>query len=236
MSVSAGSVAKARPDDHRARGGSIPTSALQDIIVRPIPHGVSKALVVREHYLHSMPGGTKLALGVFLDVRLLGTMTFGVGPFNVPSLVKGASSSDCLTLTRLWLADELPRNSESRVLSAASRALRKNTTVKFLIAYADPSQGHVGTIYQAANWLYTGLSEAMPLYDIGDGKARHSRSLSHAYGSHSVRHFSQHGVTVRLVPQARKHRYLYFLDPAWRSRLRVPVVSYPKQEAPNGRG
>ena len=110
------------------------------------------------------------------------------------------------------------------------RALSRHTGVKFLVSYADPSQEHVGIIYQATGWLYTGLSSAMSLYDLGDGKARHSRSLSHAYGTHSVAHFRSHGVAIKLVPQSAKHRYLYFLNPAWREWLRVPVLPYPKQE------
>ncbi len=113
------------------------------------------------------------------------------------------------------------------------RALRVNTSLKFLVSYADPSQGHVGTIYQATNWIYTGLSEATPLYDIGDGVARHSRSLSHAYGSHSVKHFKRHGVDVQLVPQVRKHRYVYFFDRALRQRLNVPELPYPMLEVTN---
>ncbi|MBI4235867.1 MAG: hypothetical protein HY688_00730 [Chloroflexi bacterium] len=148
--------------------------------------------------------------------------------------MEGARPEDCLTLTRLWLADELPSNSESRALGVVLRALRRHTSVKFLVTYADPGQGHLGTIYQATGWLYTGLSQAMPLLDIGDGKARHSRSLSHAYGTHSVQHFAAHGVPVRLVPQATKHRYVYFLDPSWWPRLRVPLLPYPKREAPDG--
>jgi hypothetical protein len=92
----------------------------------------------------------------------------------------------------------------------------------------------MGGIYQATGWFYTGLSEAMPLYDLGDGKVHHSRSLSHAYGSHSVRHFAAHGVDVKLVPQVAKHRYVFFLDPTWRARLRVPVLPYPKREVVHG--
>ena len=90
--------------------------------------------------------------------------------------------------------------------------------------------GHVGTIYQAAGWLYTGLSSATPLYDIGDGKARHSRSVAQVLGSHSIEHFARHGLEIKLVPQERKHRYVYFLDPAWRSRVEAPVLPYPKKE------
>lgn len=116
------------------------------------------------------------------------------------------------------------------MLGIILQALRKHTALKFLLSYADPTQGHVGTVYQATGWLYTGLSEAMPLYDLGDGVARHSRSLSHAYGTHSVKHFLRNGVEVRLVRQAPKHRYVYFLDPAWPQRLRVPILPYPKKE------
>ena len=88
----------------------------------------------------------------------------------------------------------------------------------------------MGTIYQATNWLYTGLSQAMFLYDIGDGRPRHSRSLSHAYGTRSVRYFRGQGVDIRLVPQSQKHRYIYFLDLGWRDRLQPQVLPYPKQE------
>jgi hypothetical protein len=199
--------------------------------VLPIPVLAAKQLLCREHYLHSLPGGTKLTFGVFLGSRLLGALTLGAGPFLAYQLVDRAAPDDCLTLTRLWLSDELPVNSESRVIGIVIRALRTYSAVKFLISYADPSHGHFGTIYQATNWLYTGLSEAMSLYDVGDGVPRHSRSVAHAYGTHSVRYLAGQGVPVKLVPQARKHRYVYFIDPAWRSQLRVPELPYPKREA-----
>ena len=227
----AGGVSAARPEDPRAGGGATPPPALQHFQVRPIPILMARRLLEGEHYLHSLPGGTHLAFGVFLGNKLLGALTLGVGPLNAYSLVEGATPDDCLTLTRLWLSDELPKNSESRFIGIVIRALKRHSRLKFLVSYADPTKGHLGTIYQATGWLYTGLSEAMPKYDLGDGKAYHSRSLSHAYGTHSIEHFAQHGVTVKLVPQQAKHRYVYFLDPTWRERLLVPVLSYPKKEA-----
>jgi len=209
--------------------GSTPRAVFRSISVGPVNTAIAKPIIERGHYLHTMPGGTKLSFGAYLGARLLGAMTFGVGPFNAHRLVEGASSYDCLTLTRLWLSDELPRNSESRVLSIILRALRRDTSIKFVLSYADPSQGHVGTIYQATNWLYTGLSEATPLYDIGDGKLYHSRSLSTAIGTHSLKYLADNGVRFLQVAQSAKHRCGYFLDPKWRSRLRVPVLPYPKK-------
>ena len=189
---------------------------------------IAKKIIEQFHYLHSLPGGTCLAFGVFFLNRLLGALTLGVGPFNAYSLVGDAKPGDCLALTRLWLADQLPPNSESRVLALVIRALRRDTSLKFLLTYADPAVGHMGTIYQASNWLYTGLSDAMPLYDLGDGQARHSRSLAHAFGTHSVKHFRDHGVDIKVIPQTPKHRYVYFLDPEWQHRLICPVLPYPK--------
>ena len=228
--MSAGSVTAARPASQQAGSGASPTSALQQLGVQPIPIMIARKLIERNHYLHSLPGGTHLIFGVFDNESLAGALTLGAGPFNAPSLVNGATASDCLTLTRFWLSDGLPPNSESRVLGLVIRSLRGNTCLKFLLTYADSVQGHVGTIYQATNWLYTGLSDAMPLYDLGDGKLRHSRSLSHCYGSHSMRHFAQHGVSIKVVQQSRKHRYIYFLDSAWRDRLLASVLPYPKKD------
>jgi hypothetical protein len=199
-----------------------------------VPFSIARRLLVREHYLHSYPGGTKLAFGAFLGPRLLGALTLGSGPANAYSLVAGATPEHCLTLSRLWLSDELPKNSESRFIAVVLSSLKRHSGVKFAVSYADPAQGHLGTIYQATGWIYTGLSQATPLYDIGDGRARHSRSLSHAYGTHSVEYFRKKGINVQLVPQAAKHRYVYFLDASWRDRLTVPVLPYPKKEEAGG--
>ena len=211
--------------------GSTPRAALQHIQVKPIAKGVARQIMVRHHYLHSLPGGTYLAFGTFVGTRLLGAVSLGVGPFNSPSLVARAEADDCLTLTRLWVSDDLPKNSESKILGIVLRNLRRYTDLKFVLTYADPTQGHLGTIYQATNWIYTGLSNPTPLYDLGDGRLRHCRSVSASLGTRSVRHLSDNGVPIRLVPQAAKHRYIYFIDPSWRPQLRVSVLPYPKREA-----
>ena len=227
--TSAGSVTAARPEIPRAGGGSTPTSALHQLKVRPVPFRIAKAVLVRHHYLKSMPGGTQLALGAFVGTRLQGVLTLGVGPPMVFRLVDGADPGDCATLSRLWLSDALPRNSESRVLGVVLRALKRCTSLKFLVSYADPAMGHRGGIYQAAGWLYTGLSQATTLIDLGDGVPRHSRTVGHAFGTHSIRHFEAHDIPVHTVQQEPKHRYLHFIDSSWRDRLRVPVLPYPKE-------
>jgi hypothetical protein len=229
--MSAASVMVSTASVHEERRGSNPTAALQALVVKPVPFVVAKRIIEKNHYLHSFPGGTKLAFGVLVVDRLQGALSLGAGPANTYSLVYKAQPADCLVLTRLWLSDELPRNSESRVIAIVLRALKQHTNIKFLVSYADPSQGHVGTVYQATGWLYTGLSEAMPLYDLGDGIARQSRSLAHGFGTHSVKHLVANGVSVKLIEQSPKHRYVFFLDPEWRTRLKPQVLPYPKKES-----
>ena len=228
--ASAAGVLGSTVPDQGTGPGSTPRAALQSLMVRPIPLAMAKELLIREHYLRSFPGGTHLAFGVFMEQRLLGALSLGAGPANAYALVEGAEPQDCFSLTRLWLSDELPPNSESRVLGFTLRALKRHTQLKFLITYADPAQGHLGYIYQSTNWIYVGLSQATPLYDIGDGRLYHSRTLSQIYGTHSLKYLRDHGVQASLVAQTPKHRYAYFLDPSWRERLKVPVLPYPKPQ------
>ena len=70
----------------------------------------------------------------------------------------------------------------------------------------------------------------MPLIPLPDGTIYHSRSLSHAFGTHSLQHFQAHGVHVELVPQSSKFVYVGIIDPIWRKQLKVPVLTYRKRE------
>ena len=229
--MSAGSVMVSTTSIREVRAGSIPSPALHDIIVRPIPTIAARDIITKNHYLHSYPGCTKLCFGAFVRNSLQGAVTFGAGPANAFRLVDNVPINECLTLTRLWLSEELPPNSESRVIAISIRYLKKYTRVKFLVTYADPAQGHVGTIYQATGWFYTGLSEAMPKFDVGDGVPRHSRSMSHAFGSHSMKYFKQCGLEVKMIPQPSKYRYIYLLDKSLKTKLKTPILPYPKRTA-----
>ncbi len=229
--MSAGGVIVSTTSSHEGRAGSIPSPALQSILLRPIPPVAARNILEKNHYLHSFAGCTKLCFGVFVGNRLFGAITFGAGPANAFRLAKGATPDDCMALTRLWLSEELPTNSESRVIAVSLRYLRKYTRLKFIVTYADPAHGHVGTIYQATNWLYTGLSEATPRFDLGDGIARHSRSFNQAFGSHSLTYLKQYGMKVKIIPQIPKYRYVYFLDKDFKRNLNTPILSYPRKES-----
>jgi hypothetical protein len=73
-----------------------------------------------------------------------------------------------LSLSRLWLHDDLPRNSETRVISMALKQVQRRWLevhppkfldepyhVRKIISYAD-TRYHEGTIYRAANFRESG--------------------------------------------------------------------------------
>ncbi|MBI4311519.1 MAG: DNA methyltransferase [Chloroflexi bacterium] len=199
--------------------------------MRPIPRAAARQLCEHKHYLRSYPGGSLLDIGAFAGNQLLGVAVLAVGPANIHRLFLEAKQEQVVDLSRLWLDDRLGRNSESRVLAIVVRLLRRHqSTIKALVAYSDPQVGHSGVVYRAAGFAYVGLSDSMPRYRLPDGSMLHSRSLSHAFGSHSRRHFAAHGVQLELVRQEAKHTYLACVDRSWAARLARPILPYPRQE------
>ena len=74
---------------NRIMAASAYGTALHDLRLVPISRVDAKKLIVCHHYSHSLPGGTKMSFGTVLNGRLLGVMTFGVGPFYGYKLVDG---------------------------------------------------------------------------------------------------------------------------------------------------
>jgi len=214
---------------HGVRPGSNPRAALQSLHLLPVSNTVAGKLIKENHYLHSYPASTRIALGVFLDNCLEGAVSLGVGPAMAYRVMKGAGRDDCLALTRFWLSGSLPSNGASRVLGILARTLKQNTSLKFLVTYADPMNGHVGTIYQAAGWIYIGQSASVPVYEVA-GKKFHARSFAHTFGSHSLSYFREKGIDIKIIPQQPKFRYLKVLDADLANHLTVPVLPYPKKE------
>jgi len=68
---------------------------VRNLQVTPIPQSDAKRLLVSNHYLHSLPDGTKLNFGIFYQSMLMGAITLGVGPFLGYGLVNGATPEDC---------------------------------------------------------------------------------------------------------------------------------------------
>jgi hypothetical protein len=119
-----------------------------------------------------------------------------------------------------------------------ARSLRLLPTPSIVVSYADTGQGHVGYVYQATNFLYTGLSVAATDWKIRDGEDLHGKTLSNQLRGETNRAGAmreRYGDALYREERPRKHRYVYLhgdkrQKAAMRAALRYAVVPYPKGE------
>lgn len=158
--------------------------------------------MIRAHYIGKWPGVCTLILALEREGSLIGTIVFALPPSETYKRYGGKTWE----LARLWLADEVPQNAETFLIGKAVRYIQLNRPdVRFLISYADPSAGHAGTIYKAANWIADGRTDderKTPRFDYACAKTgkKFSRQGHIPPGTEIVR-----------VRRVSKHRFFYRL-------------------------
>lgn len=107
---------------------------------------------------------------------------------------------------------------------------------KIIVSYADTDQGHIGYIYQATNWVYTGLCKTPPMIEIG-GVRKNFRSVIGADRlATNINGLKEKFDNVTVCETAGKHRYIYFIGTKkqkkeLRAALKYSVLPYPKGES-----
>jgi hypothetical protein len=228
----------------------------KDIILRPISAGEANALVKRVHYSGKVTQNSQIHIGVFYHGNLEGAMQFGpsLDKRKIQTLVRGTLWNEFIELNRMAFTDILPRNSESRALAIAFKLLRKHAPqLKWIVTFADATQCGDGTIYRAAGFVLTGIKENGSLWRFNPANVSftplrnviaknpilhemyfrsvawsETQSLCNGYYHTfaSVRDFMAE--TGAEVLEGYQLRYIYFLDPAYRERLTVPVLPFEK--------
>lgn len=111
---------------------------------------------------------------------------------------------------------------------------------EIIVSYSDTEFNHVGIIYQATNFYYTGLSSGGNSdYEEIDEKGNHlhSKSMIEKYGSYdNIRKAMNNGANIFVHRRSQKHRYVYFnCDRRRKKELlkklkeRYEILPYPKQ-------
>ena len=121
-----------------------------------------------------------------------------------------------------------------------AQCLRQLPQPNVIVSYADTSQNHHGYIYQATNWIYTGLSAKRPDYKI-KGLDLHSASITDSLGRTDKKEGikqvellrEKYGDDFYMEDRPRKHRYFYFIGnkkqrKEMRSNLAYKIEPYPK--------
>ena len=181
--------------------------------VKKISYEDTKPFILDIHYAKRMPS-ISYAYGLFEQDNLIGMVSYG-SPAS-PSLCKGIAGeknkSLVIELNRLVLKENL-KNQASMLIGASLKLLPKP---KIIVSYADTAQNHLGVVYQATNFLFTGTTK--PRTDIAGKDGKHSR---HHLGDRTKR-----------VYRSAKHRYVYLHTNKLHKKKLLKELNYKIQEYP----
>ena len=201
--------------------------------IKSIDYKTAMAMVVSKHYLHRK-SPCSYAFGFFETEtnKMIGVITYGK-PAS-PPLCKGIcgieESKSVMELTRLYIDDCTPKNTESWFIGQTIKRVKE----EIIVSFADTSAHHLGTIYQATNFIYTGLSDKHVLWEyIGMGNV-HARHWAKEYGGVNAAKLALGDDLIR-KERPRKHRYIYFNGSKKRKKelkekLKYIIQPYPKRE------
>jgi hypothetical protein len=199
------------------------------MVIRPITSKQAMAIVLRHHY-SGRKVGAKFAFGLFDDGLLCGVVVYST-PASY-TLCRGVCGPDMsksvLELSRLVVTTDR-KNAASTLVGSSMRELGDC----ILVSYADCNDhvGHVGYVYQATNWLYTGQGTAEPKWvhpETGDVV-----SYTRRWIDKKAAKLGLDWKDLIKVKQQGKHRYVAFTGNRrfrrkCRSLLNYKVLPYPK--------
>ena len=197
--------------------------SLGDVEFKEVPTKEIYDLMLNSHYLHRKVNA-KYAYGLYLNNELEGMITYTpVRPSLANSISDNATINNTLELSRLYIKDEVSQttpNITSQFVSWTLKQLKKQGNW-FVISFADSGMNHVGSIYQACNFLYLGKTNQD--WDIYSGKGR--------YSEHWVKGKDYRYRVLKTV----KYRYLFLVGGKLfkkqaRASLKRKVRPYPKAD------
>lgn len=190
--------------------------------VERVGYKEAESFILYIHYARRMPC-VQYAFGLFDGENPfpVGVVTYGqpASPWLCKGLAGEENRKHVLELNRLVLYPEYNGGNYASFL--VGNSLKQLPHGTFIVSYADwGGWHHVGYVYQATNWLYTGLTKP--------------RTDKYSEGGHS-RHYKQD--ETRRQQRTEKHRYVYLVGDKrevkrMRNELKYPVFAeYPKGDS-----
>jgi len=174
---------RARRDSYRPAGETFDPRAFD--VAAMASDNTARAFVEAHHYSGSYPAARR-RFGLFERGELVGVAVFSV-PMRA-EVLRPWSLEDGLELGRFVLLDGVRANGESWFLARCLDALKREGFAG-VVSLSDPTPrtsaigavvfgGHVGTIYQASNAVYTGRASPQTLRLLPDGSVFSNRAAS----------------------------------------------------------
>jgi len=194
-------------------------------------HKAAKHAVMHWHYSKTMPLGRMVKMGVWEEGDFIGAVIFGRGGNRHLGRPYGVENTGVCELVRVALKDH--QTTVTQIVSLALRQLKESSPgIRVVISFADSSQGHLGTIYQAGNWMYLGTTTPTPEYFYHGTWVHHRRVTGTAMGSEPIEvaggmSYTQLAASLPQRPGSVKFRYAYPLDKKMRRLLNSMSLPYP---------
>jgi hypothetical protein len=201
--------------------------------VKSIDNNQTTEWLKYKHYSKRIPP-IEYAFGLFnQDNHLQGVVTYST---PVSSNLRGIFNDEfkVIELNRLIVNEGLNKNCLSFFVSKSLKMLPSPLVV---ISYADTSQGHHGYIYQATNFVYTGLSAKRTDWSIKGLEHLHGATiadLSRGKKNRAEWMREKYGDDFYLKDRPRKHRYFMFLGNRNQVKRMKKMLPYKIEEYPKG--
>ena len=187
-------------------------------VIAPASHEAASFAAKNWHYSKCLPASKLVKYGVWENDKFIGVIVFSRGASPFLGAAYDLDQTEVCELTRIALTThEAP---VSQFLAKALKQLKAdNPGLKLVVSFADPKEGHVGGIYKATNWIYTGTSNAVTEYFI-DGRWQHTRNSYH--------NPKRPNAPMRIMPG--KYRYLFPLTRGIQKQVKGLELPYPAVE------
>lgn len=205
-------------------------TAFEDLSVREISQDTARDLCLQRHYAHRWSRSMgRINYGVFRHGCLLGCAVYGC-PRNVGAnaTIADVDPASMVELNRLWIDDELGRNTESWFLAQTFKRIRRDHHIRLVQSFADGRLG-VGTIYQAANFGYYGQGQTRFHRHRRTGETFHDGPFTNtACPTYMIGRNRMHVDGLLETFTVNTYRYLKPLDRDAARRIRLQPLPYPK--------
>ena len=192
-------------------------------------HEAAKYAVEHWHYSRSLPTPPLLKIGVWENGVFVGVVIFSRGASSNIGKPYKLKQTEICELTRVALKKhEAPT---SKIVSIAIKILKKGTKIRLIVSYADSNQNHLGIIYQAGNWIYSGMTDRTYKYIDKFNNNWHGRQVSEKgfnkqYGEKRA---CPRPSECKKIIQKPKYRYLMPLDEEIRKLIEPLRKPFPKR-------
>jgi len=189
--------------------------------------------LLKKHYAKRIPP-VSYAFGAFFDKSLIGIVTYGTPVSS--SLREGVCGKEyadyVIELNRLCC--ESTKNLAGFLISNSLKLIPRP---KIVVSFADTAQGHVGYVYQATNFVYTGLSAKRTDWKIKGEEHLHGATIADKFRGVENRAQAlrdKYGDDFYLEDRPRKHRYIYFIGTKKDKKKMKQSLKYQIEEYPKG--